>query len=178
MPITFPQEVGLRDARRVIIRPLAEYDTDALFAFFQSLPEGAKRRAWDRVEDREVVQRWAEQGDHEKAVSLLAIDGTTIVADASLHYRRYGPLRFVGRVKWLIDPAWHGAGVGTALITNFIQMARDNGLRRLTCMLMDGLEDDAVETLTTMGFEAHRIPNYGADPDGNPRDMMKMVLEL
>ena len=178
MPITFPQEVGLRDARRVFIRPFEKHDADALFSFFLSLPEDTKRGAWDRIETRDVVDSWVQDLDHEKAVSLLAWDATSIVADATLHYRRYGPLRFVGRIKWLIAPEWRGLGVGTALITNFMQMARDNGLKYLTCMLVDGLEDEAVDTLEGMGFKSHRIPAYGVDPDGNERDMVKMVLRL
>jgi len=178
MPITYPQEVGLRDARRVIIRPFRSGDADALFSFFLSLPEDTKRGAWDRIEARDVVDSWVQDLDHEKAVSLLAWDATAIVADATMHYRRYGPLRFVGRIKWLIAPEWRGLGVGTALITNFLRMARDNGLKYLTCMLVDGLEDSAVATLQDMGFEAHRIPGYGVDPDGNERDMVKMVMRL
>ena len=178
MPIQFPQEAGLRDARRVIIRPFAPTDADNLHAFFRSLPESTKRSAWDRIEAREVVDSWVEDLDYEKAVSLLALDGTNIVADATLHYRRYGPLRRVGRLKWLMDPAWYGVGVGVALITNFIQMARDNGLRHLTCILMDKFEDESRETLNRMGFKEYRLPMYGTNPDGDACDMIKMVLEL
>ena len=178
MPITYPQEVGLQDARRVIIRPFGVRDADALYRFFLGLPEKTRRNAWSRIEAREVVDKWAEDLDHEKAVSLVAWDGAEIVADASLHYRRYGPLRFVGRISWLIAEEWQGVGVGTALITNFIQMARDNGLKHLTCMIVDGLEVDAEGTLQGMGFAAHRLPSYGVDPDGDERDMIKMVLRL
>ncbi len=178
MPIQFPQEAGLRDARRVIIRPFTPLDADALHEFFRSLPEATKRSAWSRIEAREVIDSWAEDLDHEKAVSLLALDGTQIVADATLHYRRYGPLRRVGRLNWLIDPAWYDVGVGVALITNFIQMARDNGLRWLTCILMDKLEDESRATLNRMGFKEYRIPEYGTNPDGDPCDMIKMVLGL
>ena len=91
MPITFPQEVGLRDARGVLIRPFAEPDADALHAFFTSLPEDTKRYAWDRIEHREVVDQWIQDLDHESVVSLIALDGARIIADATLHYRRYGP---------------------------------------------------------------------------------------
>ena len=178
MPITFPQQVSLRDARALMIRPMTEQDADALHAFFVSLPEEQKRAAWDRIEQREVVDGWIQDLDHEKAVSLIALDGGAIVADATLHYRRYGPLRFVGRVKWLISPEFRGAGVGTAMLVDFIQMARENGLRYLTCMLVDGLEKEAAPTLRELGFEEYRIPGYGADPDGNARDMVKYVLTL
>ena len=178
MQIQFPQEVGLRDARRVIIRPFTEQDADALYEFFQGLPEKMQRLSWDRIERRSTVERWAHNLDYERVVPLLALDGTRVVADATLHYRDAGPLRRVGRIKWLIDPEYRGAGIGTAAITTFIEMARANGLRRLTCMLVAGLEDDAVTTLKRMGFVEYRIPDYGTDPDGNQIDMVKLVLTL
>ena len=178
MQIQFPQEVGLRDARRVIIRPFTEQDADALFEFFQRMPESMQRLSWDRIERRATVDRWAQNLDYERVVPLLAFDGTRIVADATLHYRDAGPLRRVGRIKWLIDPDYRGAGIGTAAITTFIEMARQNGLRRLTCMLVADLEADAITTLKRMGFEEYRIPEYGTDPDGNQIDMAKMVLTL
>ena len=178
MQIQFPQEVGLRDGRRVIIRRFSEHDVDALFAFFQGLPEAMKRLAWDRIEARSTVENWARAMENDEVSSLLALDGTKVVGDATLHYRDHGPLRRVGRVKWLIEPEYYGSGIGTALLTNFIQIARLNGLRRLTCMLVEGQEEEAVKTLKRMGFEQYVIPDYGTDPDGEQVNMLKMVLAL
>jgi RimJ/RimL family protein N-acetyltransferase len=178
MQIQFPQEVGLRDARRLIIRPFTEHDADALFAFFQGIPAELKQLAWDRLDSRATVESWARDLDYDKVVPLLALDGASIVADASMHYRDYGPLRRVGRIKWLIHPDYYGAGVGTALVTNFIEMARANGLRRLTCILTKGYENEAVKTLKRMGFEEYILPEYGTDPEGRQVDMQKMILAL
>ena len=178
MQIQFPQEVGLRDARRVIIRPFTEHDADALFAFFQGMPEDKKRLAWDRIDSRATVENWARGLDYDRVVPLLALDGTDVVADATMHYRNHGPLRRVGRIKWLIHPDYYGAGIGTALVTNFIEMARLNGLRRLTCMLVQSEEEEAIKTLRRMGFEPMVLPEYGTDPDGNQVDMVKMILKL
>ncbi|NJN14356.1 MAG: GNAT family N-acetyltransferase [Planctomycetes bacterium] len=178
MPIRFPQEAGLRDARRLLIRPFTPNDTAAVWQFFQRLPFEIKRYAWDRIDQRALVESWAYNLDYSKAMPLLAIDGTKIVADATLHYRDTGPLRLVGRVKWLIDPAYRGAGLGTILVNLFIQMAEENGLRHLTCMLIKDLESDAVTTLRGLGFSEYTIPGYGTDPDGNQKDMVLMVLHL
>ena len=61
---------------------------------------------------------------------------------------------------------------------DFITLARENGLRHLTCMLIKDLEEDAIATLKGMGFESYTIPGYGVDPDGTARDMVKMILKL
>lgn len=174
----YPQEAVLRDGRRVLIRPFAERDAGALHEFFLRLPESARRFAWDRIEDRSLVESWARNLDYARVYPLLALDGGRIVADATLHRREHGPLRLAGRIKWLLDPGFRGAGLGTTLVSHFVSIARANGLRHLTCMLISDLEADAVATLEGQGFESFTIPGYGADPDGGRHDMTKMVLEL
>jgi GNAT superfamily N-acetyltransferase len=174
----FPQEAVLRDGRRLLLRLFNEHDTDALYQFFQHLPEEVRRFAWDRIDNRALVESWGRELDYAKVLPVLAFDGNRVVADATLHRRHGSPLRLVGRVKWLIDPEYRGLGLGTALINNFIAIARNNGLRHLTCMLISDLEADAVKTLSDLGFEQYTVPGYGTDPDGNQHDMSKMVLKL
>lgn len=178
MPHRYPQEAALRDGRRVLIRPFTARDTAGLHELFQRLPAETRRFAWDRIEDRALVESWGQNIDYDHVLPLVALDGTRIIADATLHRREGGPLRLVGRVKWLIDPGFRGAGLGTLLVQDFITHARTNGLRKLTCMLISDLERDAVATLEGLGFESFVIPGYGTDPDGNQHDMTKLVLSL
>jgi RimJ/RimL family protein N-acetyltransferase len=178
MPNRYPQEATLRDGRRALIRPFTERDTDALYAFFMRLPAEARRFAWDRVDDRSLIDAWGRNLDYSKAFPLLALDGTKVVADATLHRRRGGPLRLVGRIKWLIDPDYRNIGLGTLLVNQFISIGRENGLRHLTCMLISDVEADAIRVLTNLGFTSFVVPGYGTDPDGNQHDMTKLVLRL
>jgi GNAT superfamily N-acetyltransferase len=174
----FPQEAVLRDGSRLLIRLFTPHDTEALFAFFQQLPESVRRFAWDRIDNRALVESWGRELDYDKVLPLLATDGHRIVADATLHRRQGSPLRLVGRIKWLLDPKYRGLGLGTILVNDFIRIARSRGLRHLTCMLISDLEADAVTTLSGLGFQSFTIPAYGTDPDGNQHDMVKMVLKL
>ncbi len=151
---------------------------DALYSFFQRLPIEYRRFAWDPIENRALIERWGREIDYAKALPLLAFDGSRIVADATLHRRRGGPLRLVGRIKWMLDPAFRGVGLGTTLVNHFISIGRENGLRHLNCMLISDLEADAVKTLEGLGFQSYVLPRYGTDPDGNQHDMTKLVLAL
>lgn len=178
MPHRFPQEAVLRDGQKLLIRPFSGRDTSALHEFFLRLPADVRRFAWDRVTDRSLVESWGNNIDYSKVLPLLALDGNTIVADATLHQRRRGPLRLVGRIKWLMDPAFRGLGLGTTLVNNFIAIARDSGLHFLTCMLIAEEEADAIKTFRQLGFAEHVFPGYGVDPDGNPHDMIKLILDL
>ena len=174
----YPLEAVLRDGRRLLIRPFTANDVDALYEFFHHLPEEVRRFAWDRIDNRSLVESWGREVDYSKVLPLFAFDGTKVVADATLHRRQGSPLRLVGRIKWLLDPAYRGAGLGTMLVNQFIDTARADGLRHLTCMLISDSEADAVTTLRNLGFEGYTIPGYGTDPDGNQHDMIKMVLKL
>ena len=178
MPSRFPKEVVLRDGRRVLIRLFTARDPQALFEFFGRLPADVRRFAWDNIDDPGLVQSWGRQIDYARTLPLLAVDGQKIVADATLHRRDRGPLRRVGRVKWLLDPEYRGQGLGTTLINDFIAVARNQGLRNLTCMLIADIEKDAVVTLRELGFDEYPIPSYGTDPDGAQHDMVKLVLKL
>lgn len=178
MPHRYPEQASLRDGRRVLVRPFNENDVDALYEFFLRLPADSRRFAWDRIDDRSVVEQWGLNLDYSKAFPLIALDGKKIVADATLHRREGGPLRLVGRIRWLIDPDYRGVGLGTLLVNDFIRIGRENGLKHLTCFLISDLEADAIRVLTNLGFQSYVIPGYGTDPDGNSHDMTKLVLKL
>ena len=178
MPHRFPQETTLRDGRRLLTRPFAQSDGPALREFFQRLPADYRRFAWDNIDDPTVVERWANNIDYGKVLPLLALDGQKIVADATLHRRDHGPLRRVGRLKWLLDPEYRGAGLGTSLVNTMIGIASEQGLRHLTTLLIADLEADAVATLTELGFEQISLAGFGTDPEGDPHDMVRLTLAL
>jgi GNAT superfamily N-acetyltransferase len=178
MPHRYPQEAALRDGRRVMLRPFAQNDVDGLYEFFRRMPADYRRFAWDHVENRSLIEQWGRNIDYGKVFPLLALDGGRIVADATLHRREGGPLRLVGRIRWMLDPAFRGVGLGTTLVNHLITIAHERGLRHLACMLISDLEADAVKTLEGLGFQSVVHPRYGTDPDGNQHDMTKLVLKL
>ena len=178
MPDRFPQEAVLRNGKHVLIRPFNAHDTEELYEFFQRLPADVRRLAWDNIEDHALVETWGRNINYDSVMPLVAFDGQHVVADATLHRRDRGPLRLVGRVKWLLDPAYRSQGLGVILVNNLIAIAQKHGLRHLSCMLFPEHEDDAIKTLSELGFEKYVIPGYGTDPDGNQYDMVKLVLKL
>ncbi|HUJ12402.1 MAG TPA: GNAT family N-acetyltransferase [Thermoanaerobaculia bacterium] len=173
----YPQEAVLRDGTRVMLRPFGEHDVDALYDFFHRLPDNYKRFAWDMVDNRALIEQWGQNIDFAKVFPLLALKGNEILADATLH-RLGGPLRLVGRIKWMLNPQFRGRGLGTLLVNHLIDIARDRGLRHVNAMLISDLEADAVRTLENLGFKAFPQPGYGTDPDGNQHDMTKLILRL
>jgi GNAT superfamily N-acetyltransferase len=179
LPHRYPQEAALRDGRRVLLRPFAEKDVDALYDFFHRMPLEYRRFAWDNVDNRQLIESWGRSVDYGKVFPLVAVaGGNRIVADATLHMRDGGPLRLVGRIKWMLDPEYRGDGLGTTLVQHLINIARERGLRHISCMLISDLEADAVRTLEGLGFTSYVEPGYGTDPDGNQHDMTKLIFRL
>ena len=174
----FPCELGLTDGSRVLLRRLSEHDGAALFEFFQRLPAGLRRLAWDDIDNRDVVEGWARGVDYEATLPLVALDGAKIIADATLHYRERGPLRLAGRIRWFIDPDYRGRGLAAAFAGRLITVARENGLRYLSCMLATDFEEPDVKALESRGFTATHFPGYGTDPDGAPADLTYLVCKL
>ena len=110
----FPQEAFLRDGSRLLVRPFTAADTGALWAFFHGLPEDVRRFAWDRIDNRALIEQWGLELDYDRVLPLIATDGHRIVADATLHRRKGSPLRLVGRIKWLMEPKYRGQGIAHA----------------------------------------------------------------
>jgi ribosomal protein S18 acetylase RimI-like enzyme len=78
----------------------------------------------------------------------------------------------------MLDPAYRGDGLGTTLVQDLINIARERGLRHISCLLISDLEADAVKTLHGLGFTSYVQPGYGTDPDGNQHDMTKLIFKL
>ena len=84
MPHRYPQEAALRDGRRVLLRLFSEKDVDALYDFFHRMPLEYRRFAWDNVDNRALIESWGRNVDYAKAFPIIAVDGSKIVADATL----------------------------------------------------------------------------------------------
>jgi len=178
VPNRFPTEIGLNDGSRVLLRRLTPGDGSALFEFFQRLPAGLRRLAWDDLDNRELIESWARNIDYESSLPLVAVDGSRIIAETTLHYRDRGPLRLVGRVRWFIDPEYRGRGLAASLAAQLISVGRNNGLRFLSCTLATRFEDRDVSALESRGFVATHFPDYGTDPDGAPEDLTYLTCKL
>ena len=66
----FPQEALLRDGRRVLLRLFNENDTGALYDFFQRLPGEIRRFAWDRIDNRSLIETWGRELDYAKVLPI------------------------------------------------------------------------------------------------------------
>ena len=127
----FPKGLTLEDGTLVTVRPLHSGDQAALAAFFRGIP--AEDRWWLRedVSDPAVIQRWLRDLDYDRVLPLVALSGSAIIADATLHRRGFGARHHLGEIRVTVAPAFRGRGLAYALLVELTEIATAAGLARL-----------------------------------------------
>jgi L-amino acid N-acyltransferase YncA len=85
----------------------------------------------------------------------------------------------MGEVRVTVDPAWRGRGLGTALLQELVACASQVGLETLVFELIEGVQDEAIDTARRAGFlVAARLANHVKDMQGTPHDLVMMSMLL
>lgn len=174
----FSKHVTLRTGASVTIRPMIKEDAGKLHAFFCRMPREDRLFLRDDVSLREVIDSWADELDYGKVLPLIAEVDDTIVADATLHRRKFGWTSHVGKVRLVVDRDYRGQGLGTLMIQELIDNAKKAGLEILVAEIMRG-QMDALDVLKRLGFEKEAVfYNYVKDQTGEEHDLVIMMKNL
>ncbi|MDA1348369.1 MAG: GNAT family N-acetyltransferase [Chloroflexi bacterium] len=175
----YPIKVALGNERTYEIRPLERSDKASLHRFFTRIPEEDRFYLKENVTAPEVVHDWIEAIDPSRVVSLVALDRDTIVADATLHRSRAPARRHVGELRVVVDPEHRGAGLGSKLIQELIDLGRRLELDRLFFELVDRREQDAISAAIGLGFEEVAVLRGRVkDSYGSLQDLAVLELSL
>jgi GNAT superfamily N-acetyltransferase len=146
--------VTLRDESSIFIRPIEPDDKAAIVAAFQKLsPESRYRRFFAPLQQlRPADLAYLTEVDHHDHEALIA---------HSAHAEPLGVARFVrgsearkAEVAVAVIDEWHGRGVGTALLTELVKRAREEGVQVFTATILTD-NRDALKLMRTFG-DAHR----------------------
>jgi L-amino acid N-acyltransferase YncA len=175
----YPKSFALRDQREVTVRPLAENDDDELLRFFSRVPPDERYFLKHDVTSRGVISRWTKNRDFDRALALVAEDDGRIVADAVLMRSRHGAHKTVGGVRVTVDSEYRMQGLGTALLRELCDIAKDSELERVNAELVSDVQDDAIKATEQLGFiRAATIHELLRDEHGRPHDVVVMTLPL
>jgi L-amino acid N-acyltransferase YncA len=173
-----PKQVTLQTGTSVTIRPMVQEDAKRLHEFFCRLPREDRLFLRDDVSLREVIDAWVEELDYEKVLPLVAEVDDTIVADATLHRRKFGWTSHVGKVRLAVDTDYRAKGLGTLMIEALIETARKAGLEILVAEIMGG-QTEALKILKRLGFTKEAVfYNYVKDQIGEEHDLVVMMKNL
>jgi RimJ/RimL family protein N-acetyltransferase len=141
-PVEEVREATLRDGRRLMVRPTRTSDVPALHElFFRLRPEDVRTRFFRYLRSltEEMAQHLCSVG-YSQEMAFAAVVGdpeAERIVGTSCYF--LNPQTGLADVAYMIDPAWHGVGLGSLLQARTIEYARGHGVRGLPAL---GMSDD------------------------------------
>ena len=175
----YPKQVVLRDGTKVILRPMVREDRAKLQEFFADASEYDRRFLRDDVGNPDVIREWAEGLDYERILPILAEVEGKVIADATLHRRKYGLAKHVAKVRIVVGPEYRRKGLGTWLMLDLVNLAMGIGLEKMIAEFIAELETPAIKSAERLGFHrAAVLTDYFRDVDGKEYDLIIMAKSL
>lgn len=175
----YPKEVPLRDGPTVTIRPLEPGDEQQLLDFFLGIPDEERFYLKDDVTSSALIHEWVHNIDYRRALPLVALDGSRIVAEAVLVRRRGNARSHVAEVRFVVAAECRNRGLGTIMIRELCDIADDEELDKVLFEVVADKEPEALEAAEHMGFlRVGAIEGGARDYDGRVHDIITLVMPL
>lgn len=124
------------------VRPIDPGDGDLVRAFFHELSERSRRLRFlvpsSELSDEDLA--YLTEVDHRRSDAVVALEGDRIVGVA--HYVRTPGQRQSAEVAVVVVDDRQNQGIGTALLDELTERARENGITRYTALVSP--ENDVV----------------------------------
>ena len=132
----------IRDGAQVDVRPIEPGDKDALRDGFARLsPESRYDRFMSPLDHlSNSMLRYFTEVDHHDHEALLAFDPEDGRAIGVARYIREDHPE-VAEAAIIVADDWHGRGLGTTLLHELAERAREEGIKRFTALVLAGNED-------------------------------------
>jgi RimJ/RimL family protein N-acetyltransferase len=143
--------VRIRDGAQVDVRPVEPGDKDALRdAFTQLSPESRYDRFMSPLDHlSNSMLRYFTEVDHHDHEALLAFDPEDGRAIGVARYIREDDPE-VAEAAIIVADDWHGRGLGTTLLHELAERAREEGIKRFTALVLAG-NKDMIDLLFRLG---------------------------
>lgn len=156
---------------RITLRPMNAADGSALLPFFRRIPVQERQLFREDVTQPSVIEGWVRNLDPARILPILALQGSRIVADATLHRDSGGWSRHLGKVRLTIDPEFRGQGVGRLLLQEFLDLSKSLGVAILEAEILD-VQTEAASLFEEMGFQCvATLPQHAIDLSGRVHDI-------
>ena len=172
------KEGKLVDGTLVTLRPMASGDEEALYRFFQKLPDELLLFIRHNVKNRSIIHEWTLRLNYERVLPLLAIVDGEIVGDATLHRVPHGWKRHIGRVRVVVSTAFQGRGLATFMLNELAKLSHELGLEKLWAEIpLDSVA--AIRACRNAGFTCKAvIEGLVKDTRDQNIDVLIMVCDI
>jgi len=163
-PVELETSLRLPSGAVLKLRPIRPEDADLERAFVASMSEQSRYRRFMQHLPALTPQMLARftQVDYDRELALIALDGAP-PAEAIAAVARYvaNPDHESAEFAIAVADAWHGRGLGRAMMRELIACAKKRGFRRLVGIVLASNEP-MLALCRKLGFVAQRDPE---DPD-------------
>jgi L-amino acid N-acyltransferase YncA len=174
----YPRSIKLGDGTQVTLRPMMKDDEQALLVYFQKLPPEDRLCLKEDVTDPDVIKGWILNLNYDHILPILATDNGRVIGDATLHFSPIGWNRHEGEIRLTTDPQYRVKGLGTQLIEEVTDLARELGLEQISAEIPPML-DKAFYLFEKMGFkEVAVLKGFVRDLEGTESDLVLMIKVL
>ena len=168
----------LKDGTVVLLRPMVKADRKRLGEFFNRLTTSVLQYVRNDVTDPKILDKWFDQLNYDHVFPLLAFKDEKAIANASLHRVSYGWRKHLATVRIVVDPAFHGKGLGTLMINELVDLAQEFGIEKLMVEFPLRVHE-ALAMFKTAGFSPRGvIEGLMKDRHGKDLDIVIMVMDV
>lgn len=175
--LVYRQVITLKDGARVLLRPLTPEDRQALLDMFLPVPLEDRRYMRHNVNDPNVVNAWVDELDYNKVFPLIAMVGSRMVGNATLHFNE-GPARHRADVRIFLAKDFRQRGLGSRMLQALIDIAKRRSLYILQVEVVSD-QTSYIRAFQNAGFEVKStFEDYYMFPDGELRDVTFLIHRL
>jgi RimJ/RimL family protein N-acetyltransferase len=174
----FFKYVTLRDDKKIGLKYLTREDFDLSLDFFHRQPEQDRVYLRRDVTRRSVIEDRIDEIEQGLSTVIVAVDEGRIVGDALLYAPKRGWFRKTGEIRFVVDVAFRGRGLGTLLAREIFMVAIKKGLRKLEADCME-TQTGMMQVLQPLGFEREgTLKNFVVDMRGREHDLILLGMYL
>jgi len=175
--LVYRQLVTLPDGARVLLRPLAHDDRQALIDLFAPISTDDLRYVRHKVNDPQLVGKWVDELDYDRVLPLVAVIGDRIVGNATLHFNP-GPARHRAEVRIYLAKEIRRRGVGSRMLQALVDLAKRRNIYLIEAQILND-QTSVIKAFQKLGFELKTVlDDYFILPDGEMRDIALLILRL
>jgi L-amino acid N-acyltransferase YncA len=175
---TYPREVRLSNGKTLTLRLMGRGDVDTVVTFARALPKKDLLFLRRDITDSRNVEEWVDGIENGKSVTVLACDGDTMAGYATLHHNEALWTRHVGEIRTNAALDYRGMRLGSLLVEEMFQIAKDLGLRKLTANMVAD-QKAARGAFERIGFHPEALlADHVLDSEGRTHDMLIMSFDI
>jgi RimJ/RimL family protein N-acetyltransferase len=167
----------LPDGLRVLLRPLADGDTEKLYELFAHASSEDLERFRSEPPDLATVECWVEDRDYRRVLPVVVEANDRIVGQVALHFGD----KFQHHLAWVrlfLDREFRRRSIGTLMIRSTIDLARRVGLHQLIALVPTD-QPQVVKAFEQQGFKSDHVhEDYAILADGRTLDVAELVLRM